>query len=100
MQTTDLVKSALKEKNPALYKELAATGELIPFVQERADEIQDAIVSLTMKLSNKARMAASDPMEVAQILKGYESIAREIVLAEMLEFPSDDEDAASSEVTE
>jgi hypothetical protein len=33
-------------------------------------------------------------MEVAQILKGYDSMAREIVLAEMLEFSQDDEDAA------
>ena len=94
MQTYSLVKAALKEKNPALFKELSASGELHQFVTERADEIQDEIATLTMELSAKARKATSDPMEVAQILKGYDSMAREIVLAEMLEFSQDDEDAA------
>ena len=81
MQTYDLVKAALKDKNPALYKSLAASGELNQFVTERADETDSEIVTLTMELSNKARMAAADPMEVSQILKGYESIATETVLA-------------------
>ena len=88
------MKAALKDKNPALFKELSASGELHQFVTERADEIQDEIATLTMELSAKARKATSDPMEVAQILKGYDSMAREIVLADMLEFPQDDEDAA------
>ena len=57
METYDLVKAALKEKNPALFKELASSGELHQFVTERADEIQDEIATLTMELSNKARMA-------------------------------------------
>ena len=95
MQTYDLVKAALKDKNPALYKSLAASGELNQFVTERADEIQDEIATLTMELSAKARKETSDPMEIAQLLKGYDSIAQETVLAEMLEFPQDDEDAAS-----
>jgi hypothetical protein len=100
MQTYDLVKSALKDKNPALFKSLMASGELHPFVTERADEIQDEIATLTMELSSKARKAAADPMELAQILKGYDAMAREIVLAEMLEFPQDDISATSSKVTE
>jgi hypothetical protein len=94
METYGLVKAALKEKNPALFKELSDSGELHQFVTERADEINSEIVTLMMELSAKARKATSDPMEVAQILKGYDSMAREIVLAEMLEFSQDDEDAA------
>lgn len=95
MQTYSLVKEALKEKNPALFKELSASGELHQFVTERADEIDSETVTLMMELSAKARKETSDPMEVAQLLKGYEAMATEIVLAEMLEFPQDDEDAAS-----
>ena len=95
MQTYSLVKAALKEKNPALFKELSASGELHQFVMERADEIDSAIVTLTMELSNKARMAAKNPMEVAELLKGYEAMAKEVVLADLLEFPQDDGDAAS-----
>jgi hypothetical protein len=36
-------------------------------------------------------------MELAQIRKGYDSMATEIVLAEMLEFPQDDESPAPEE---
>lgn len=89
MQTYDLVKAALKDKSPALYKSLAASGELTPFVTERADEINSEIVTLTMELSAKARKTAADPMELAQILKGYDAMAREIVLSQMLEFPQE-----------
>ena len=88
METT--VRLALKDKNPALFKELSASGELNQFVMERADEINSAIVTLTMELSNKARMAAKNPMEVAELLKGYEAMAKEIVLADLLEFPQDE----------
>ena len=98
METT--VRLALKDKNPALFKSLTASGELHTFVMERADEIQDEIAALTMELSAKARKTAADPMELAQILKGYDAMAREIVLAEMLEFPQDDISATSSKVTE
>ena len=95
MQTYDLVKAALKEKNPALFKELAASGELHRFVLERSEAIKSEIVTLTMELSAKAEKEASGPMDVAQIFKGYDSMAREIVLSQMLDFPQDDEDAAS-----
>ena len=95
METYGLVKAALKEKNPALFKELSASGELHQFVTERADEIDSETVTLMMELSAKARKATSDPMEIAQLLKGYDAMARETVLAEMLDFPQDDEDAAS-----
>jgi hypothetical protein len=89
MQTYDLVKTALKDKNPALFKSLMASGELHPFVTERADEINSAIVTLMMELSAKERKTAADPMELAQILKGYDAMARETVLDEMLEFPQE-----------
>ena len=87
METT--VRLALKDKNPALFKSLAASGELDQIVTERADEINSEIVTLMMELSAKARKTAADPMELAQILKGYDAMAREIVLAQMLEFPQE-----------
>ena len=59
MQIYDLVKAALKEKNPALYKELAASGKLNEFVRERADEIRSATVALTMDISAKDRAAGA-----------------------------------------
>lgn len=90
MQTTDLVKAALKDKNPALFKELSATGQLSQFVREKSDEIRSAIVTLTMEMSAKDRAKhANDPMAISSLLKGHEAAAREIVLAEMLEFPQD-----------
>ena len=59
MQTYDLVKAALKDKNPALHKSLTASGELHPFVMERADEIRSAAVTLTMDISAKDRAAGA-----------------------------------------
>ena len=59
MQTYDLVKAALKEKNPALYKELTASKKLNEFVRERADEIRSATVALTMDISAKDRAAGA-----------------------------------------
>lgn len=46
--TENLVLAPLKEKNPALHRTLAASGELMVFVTERADEIADYSPPLEM----------------------------------------------------
>ena len=52
MQTYDLVKAALKEKNPALYKELTASKKLNEFVRERADEIRSELPWVVVPADN------------------------------------------------
>ncbi len=81
---------APRPKNPALYLELQQAGKLNELIRERADEIRSEISTLTMEMSAKDRAKTSDPMAVASLLKGHEAAAREIVLAEMLEFPQDE----------
>lgn len=100
MNTEKLVLAALKEKNPALHKELAQAGTLRAFVEERAEEISDAVGTLTMELAPKQgyKQAKSLP-EAAGILKACEATAKEIVFAEMLEFPQDDSERSGNSKT-
>lgn len=81
----------LKEKSPTLYRRLAESGELDEFVTTRAEEISDAVGTLTMEIAAKnGANKTTDYMEKVGILNMAQSQAREIVLAEMLEFPQDD----------
>ena len=95
MNTENLVREALKEKNPALFKELSATGQLSQFVTETADEIRQQITDGAMAMMFKQGWNSLPPMERVQKMNAAQAMMREIVLAEMLEFPQDDEDAAS-----
>ena len=95
MNTHNLVREALKEKNLALFKELSATGQLSQFVTETADEIRQQITGGAMAMMFKQGWNSLPPMERVQKMNAAQAMMREIVLAEMLEFPQDDEDAAS-----
>ena len=90
MLTENLVLAALKEKAPALHKELAAAGTLQAFVKERADEINEQIVSMVMQDRLRNKWDRLPPMELVAAMKGSESLAKEIVYAEMLEFPPEE----------
>lgn len=95
MNTDKLVRLALKDKNPALYRDLQARGELETFVTETADEIRERIVSMVQEMRRANKWDNLDPMELVQNLTAANATAREIVLAEMLEFPQDDQVAGS-----
>lgn len=90
MNTLNLVKTALKEKNPALYRDLQSRGELAKFLTETADEIANRIVSMVQEMRRANKWDSLDPMTLARNLKAADATAREIVLAEMLEFPLDE----------
>jgi hypothetical protein len=91
MSMQSLVKAALKDKSQTLYRQLAKSGELDGFVTTRAEEISDAVGTLTMEIAAKnGANKTTDYMEKVGILNMAQSQAREIVLAEMLEFPTDD----------
>jgi len=84
---------ALKDKNPALHRQLAKEGTLKAFVTDLAEQINEQIVTLTMELAgNKGvfREPFPDPLEKVGILNQARSLATETVLAEMLEFPQDE----------
>lgn len=100
MNTIDLVRNALKDKNPALFRDLQMRGGLKDFLAERTQEIQDAIVSRTMEIAKGQGLTeATSPLDKAALLKVAESLASEEVLAEMLEFPQDETSQPSPDAT-
>lgn len=86
-----MVLTALKEKNPALHRQLAETDKLRTFLADQSDQINDQIATLAVHLASQqgASKAKSLP-EKAGIHKTADAMATEIVLAEMLEFPLDE----------
>lgn len=86
-----LVREALKNLQPTLFKQLSAAGTLDEFVATRADEINEAIVSRTMQIAQQQGLTeTTSPLDKAAMLKVAESLASEEVLSEMLEFPPDE----------
>jgi uncharacterized protein YjgD (DUF1641 family) len=86
----NLVLTALKEKAPGLHRDLQAGGRLAEFVQERAEEMQAQIVSMTQAQRAKEKWDRLGPMECAAKMKQADALNREIVFSEMLEFPQDE----------
>lgn len=91
MKTEQIVLQALKDKAPALHKDLAASGGLRAFVSGRAEEINSLTTSLAHRMANQAGYSKTDnPIERQRIMNGILPQAREIVLAEQLEFQQDE----------
>ena len=88
--THNLVREALKNKNPALFNSLQTSGKLNEFVTETAEEISSQIVTRVQEMRRQNKWDNLPPMELAQHLKAADATAREIVLSEMLEFPQDE----------
>ena len=89
MQTANLVKAALKNKNPDLHRSLQQKGELNAFAVDLADQISEQVVTLTQAQRIKEGWDKLGPMECAARMRTASSLNRELVLAEMLEFPQD-----------
>lgn len=84
-----LVREALKDKSPALFKELQMRGGLNDFLAEKVEEIQDAIHNREREIAQAQgynRLLQTNPMEAAGVMKMASALAREEVLDEMLEF--------------
>jgi hypothetical protein len=90
MQTTELVKAALKDKNPALHKQLTAKGELNKFATDLAEQINSQAVTLTQADRVREGWDKLGPVESAARMRTANSLNREAVMAEMLEFPQDE----------
>lgn len=84
-----LVLEALKAKAPALHADLAKSGKLAEFLAETADEISSQVVSMTQAQRIKEKWDSLGSMECAARIVQADAMNREIVLAQMLEFPQD-----------
>lgn len=90
MRTVNLVKEALKHKSPSLYRHLIAKGKLNEYAQELAEQISERVVALTMEQRIREGWDKLGPMESAGRMKMASILNRELVLAQMLEFPQDE----------
>lgn len=98
--TETMVLQALKDRSPSLHAELAGSGQLNSFVKERAETISSLTTSLAHRMANQFGYGKTDdPMERARIMNGVLPQAREIVLAEQLEFPPDETSRPSQDET-
>jgi hypothetical protein len=89
MQTVNLVKQAIKDKAPALHRQLSARGELNQYATNLAEEISSQVVTLTQAQRVRQGWDKLGPMQCAANMRMASSLNRELVLAQMLEFPSD-----------
>lgn len=90
MRTYNLVKDALKAKAPSLHNALAAKGQLTQYVADLAEEISDQVVTLTQQDRARGKWDDLGPVECAAKMRMASSLNRELVLAQMLEFPQDE----------
>lgn len=98
--TESMVLAALKDKAPHLHRELTDSGALDEFVKGKAEEISSLTTSLAHRMANQFGYGKTDdPMERARIMNGVLAQAREIVLAEQLEFPQDETSRPSPAAT-
>jgi hypothetical protein len=93
MQTINVVKEAVKDKAPALFKELSAKGELNRFAADLAGQISEAVSIRSREIAQKqgySKLMQSDPMKAVGVMNSAMALAREEVFANMLEFPQDE----------
>lgn len=90
MKTSNLVREALKHKAPELMAELQSSGNLEAFIMERSEEISSLTTSLAHQIAVKQGMNEVQGMERTAIYNAALHQAREIVLAEQLEFPPEE----------
>jgi hypothetical protein len=87
----EMVKEALRAKNPLMYRELAGKGQLERFAAERAQLMREAAAGLrfqaTQKALNQARDEGKDPQQMAAAANTALHQVDEYILAKYLEFP-------------
>ena len=99
MRTDQLVLAAMKEKAPQLLAQLKESGSLDQYIQTLAEDISSEITTLSLQIAIKHGYNDPDktlPERVA-IHNGAIPLAREIVLAELLDFPQDSPEQEPSE---
>jgi hypothetical protein len=92
----EMVKQALKDKDPQAYRELAQSDNLEQFAAERAEEMKEAAAALHYEMVEKAKLKAEkgkkNPIETTAMINMALHQADEYVLATYLEFPTSQQD--------
>lgn len=86
MAIKQIVRAAMEERAPQLLAELKQSGNLEAFIQERSEQILSLTNSLAYKMAVAEGANEAHGMARVAIFNGALHHAREIVLAEQLEF--------------
>jgi hypothetical protein len=92
----EMVKVALKEANPQMYRDLDRENELEQFAAERAGQMREAAGPLHFRVTQRAQHQAleegKDPIQVVAAVNMALHQADEYLLATYLEFPTSQQD--------
>lgn len=80
----EMVRQALRDRQPSVYRKLKAAGLLDEFVTDRADEIRDYFTSEWMDQGARMNMWTMEPFDRVALLNGLRPMILERVLAELL----------------
>lgn len=90
-QMRELIELAMKEKAPALYARLKASGELAAEIGRRAQEAEESYLEASsLDLSEPWMRNQGDPMEFLQKRTMQKKIAAEEAISQATEFSPDD----------
>lgn len=87
----EMVRQALRDRQPSVYRKLKAAGLLDEFVADRADEIRDYFTSEWMDQGARMNMWTMEPFDRVALLNGLRPMILERVLAELLPKHLDDD---------
>ena len=99
MSMVQTVEAAIKEKAPALHKQLAAKGELREYVRDLSDQISSVTVDLTQAQRQREQWDKLGPMECAAKMQMAAGLNREIAMEQVLQFPQDETSPQSPDAT-
>lgn len=95
----EMVRLALRDQNPQLYREMEKSGQLSPWVVQYAEEMAQQVTDLSMQDHAKANNLPH--LQRLAMFTQQQNQAQELVFSEMLQFralkslPSQDETTTS-----
>lgn len=90
MAMVQTVEAAIKDKAPALHKQLAASGALREYVQDLSSQISSVTVDLTQAQRLREKWDDLGAIECAAKMRMAAALNREVAMAEVLQFPQDE----------
>lgn len=93
MSMIQTVLLAIKDKAPQLHRQLRANGELNQYAADLAEQIQENVGIEARKIAEHhgySKLLKTEPMKAVGVMNMAGVLAREIVLAQMLEFPPEE----------
>jgi hypothetical protein len=84
------IEAAMRDKAPRMYADLKASGRLMSTIRDLESQINEQVTTAVMEQRLREGWDRLPLLENAARMKAAESLAREIALAEVLQFPPDE----------